>query len=227
MLGRSLDANRKTPMLVPDGAGGAVEVEQLVHLNQVIDHPRMQIGDFTYYHHFGKLDDYAGQIAPYLFPLSPETVRIGKFCQLAHGVRFITSSANHQMHAVSTYPFDNFMMDASTPPEEMASLFSIQGGKGDSIVGNDVWIGFEAVVMPGVTIGDGAIVGARSVVTHDVAPYSVVAGSPARLIRHRFDETTKRALVDLAWWNWDVDKIEANLDAIRGSEVDGLLSLSN
>lgn len=227
MPSRSLDARRKTPMLVPNGAGGAVEVEQLVHLKQVIDHPRIEVGDFTYYHHFSPVDDYALQIAPYLFPLSPERLRIGKFCQLAHGVRFITSSANHEMQGLSTYPFANFMMDASTSPEELASLFSGQAGKGDSVVENDVWIGFDAVVMPGVTIGDGAIVGAKSVVTHDVAPYSVVAGNPAKLIRHRFDQPTTRALIDLGWWNWDIDKIEANIDSLRGSDIERLRSITN
>lgn len=214
-----MDATKKFPMAVPDGQGGMLEIRQMVHLNQVIDHPQIEVGDFSYYHNFSEVEDYAGLIAPYLFPMSPEKLRIGKFCQLAHGVRFVTSSANHDMSGFSTYPFANFMLDADTSPEALAAIFQPTTSKGDTCIGNDVWIGYDAVVMPGVTVGDGAIIGARSVVVHDVAPYTVVGGNPAQQLKSRFDPATTEALLDIKWWDWPIEKIQANLAAIRSSDI--------
>ncbi|MCC9642442.1 CatB-related O-acetyltransferase [Rhodopirellula sp. JC740] len=205
-------------MVLADGT----EIRSVVQLNQVIDHPRMEIGDFTYFGHLEELDDYAGFLAPFLFPLSPERLVIGKFCQIAHGVRLITSSANHNMSGFSTYPFNNFTMHERTTPEDIQAMFDIPGRKGDTVIGNDVWIGMEAVVMPGVTIGDGAIIGARSVVAKDVAPYTIVAGNPAQCVKRRFDEETIQVLLEICWWNWPVERIEANVDAIVGCDLDAL-----
>ncbi|MCC9654514.1 CatB-related O-acetyltransferase [Rhodopirellula halodulae] len=205
-------------MVLADGT----EIRSVVQLNQVIDHPRMEIGDFTYFGHLEELDDYAGFLAPFLFPLSLERLVIGKFCQIAHGVRLITSSANHNMSGFSTYPFNNFTMHERTSPEEIQAMFDIPGRKGDTVIGNDVWIGMEAVVMPGVTIGDGAIIGARSVVAKDVAPYTIVAGNPAQCVKRRFDEETIQVLLEICWWNWPVERIEANVDAIVGCDLDAL-----
>lgn len=217
-----LDPGKTYPMVMPDGT----PVRTVVHLATVIDHPRMAIGDFTYFGHFAVLEDYAAFLAPYLFPLSPEKLVIGRFCQIAHGARFITSSANHDMSGFSTYPFNIFTMNESTTIEEMRAMFEVPGRKGDTVVGNDVWIGTEALVMPGVTIGDGAIIGARSVVTRDVAPYTVVAGNPARLVRTRFDAASVRALQQIAWWDWPVDVIEANVGAITGADLDALAAVA-
>ena len=164
-----LDPQKKYPMVMPDGT----EIKTVVHLNQVINHPRIEIGDFSYFGHFEVLPDYASFLAPYLFPLSPEKLIIGKFCQIAHGVRIVTSSANHNMKGFSTFPFNNFMMTPQTTTEEIEAMFQVPGKKGDTIIGNDVWIGMEAIIMPGVTIGDGAIIGARSVVVKDVEPYAI------------------------------------------------------
>lgn len=213
-----LDPTKKHPMVMPDGA----VIKTVVHLNRVIDHPRIEIGDFTYSGQLTELDDYAGVLAPFLFPLSPERLLIGRFCQIAHGVRFITSSANHDMRGFSTYPFGNFTMDGDTTPAEVQALFDAAGGKGDTVIGNDVWIGMEAIVMPGVTVGDGAIIGARAVVASDVPPYTVVAGNPARPVKRRFDEPTTRALLAVRWWDWPVEKIEASIDAITGADIDAL-----
>ncbi len=218
-----LDAAKKHPMVMPDGT----VIEQVVHLKAVIDHPRIVAGDHSYYHDFQLRDDYAAVIAPYLFPLSPEKLVIGRFAQIAHGVRFITSSANHDMSGFSTYPFGNFMMTEEMTEAEVKDLFAVTANKGDTVVGNDVWIGMEAVVMPGVTIGDGAIVAARSVVVNDVAPYTIVGGNPAKPLKARFPDAVIAALLDIQWWHWPIAVIEENLDVITGSDVDALRSLAS
>ncbi|XAT99305.1 CatB-related O-acetyltransferase [Sulfurimonas sp. HSL1-2] len=213
-----LDPSKKHPMVMPDGTA----VEQVVHLRAVIDHPRIEVGEFSYYHNFEKLENYAGYLAPYLFPLSLDRLIIGKFVQIAHGVRFITSSANHAMGGFSTYPFDNFTMNAETTGAEIAAMFEKSGNRGDTVVGNDVWIGLGATIMPGVTIGDGAIIGSHAVVAGDVAPYTVVAGNPARPVRKRFDEEVIESLLAIRWWEWPTEKIEKNIDVITGGDIDAL-----
>lgn len=213
-----LDPAKTHPMTLPDGT----VVEQTVHLRQVIDHPRIEVGEFSYCHNFEKLPDYAAYLAPYLFPLSPEKLVIGKFCQFAHGVRFITSSANHDMSGFSTYPFATFMMTPEMTRDDILALFDIPGRKGDTVIGNDVWMGMDCLVMPGVTVGDGVICAARSVIARDVPPYTIVAGNPARPVRRRFDEATIAALLDIRWWDWPADVIEANHRAITGGDLDAL-----
>lgn len=210
-----LDPSKKHPMTMPDGT----VIKTVVHLNQVINHPRIDVGDFSYFGHLEILDDYASFLAPFLFPLSPERLVIGKFCQIAHGVRIITSSANHSMNGFSTFPFAIFTMTPDTSVDDIKALFDIPGHKGDTIIGNDVWIGTEALIMPGVTIGDGAIVGARSVVVKDIPPYTIAGGNPAKPLRKRFDEETIEALQTIKWWDWTVEKIEANIDAITGADI--------
>ena len=217
-----LDPTRKYPMVMPDGR----EIKTVVHLNQVIDHPRMEIGDFSYFGHFEVLQDYAGYLAPYLFPLSPEKLVMGKYCQIAHGVRFITSSANHFMGGFSTYPFNNFRMTPQTTMEEIQAMFQVSERKGDTIIGNDVWIGMEAVVMPGVKIGDGAIIGARSVVVKDVEPYTIVGGNPAKPLKKRFNDGTIKTLLDIQWWNWSVEKVESNLETILSMDIEKLRDIA-
>ncbi len=216
-----LDPQKKYPMVMPDGT----EIKTVVHLNQVINHPRIEIGDFSYFGHFEVLQDYASFLAPYLFPLSPEKLIIGKFCQIAHGVRIVTSSANHNMKGFSTFPFNNFMMTPQTTTEEIEAMFQVPGKKGDTIIGNDVWIGMEAIIMPGVTIGDGAIIGARSVVVKDVEPYAIVGGNPAKEIKKRFSDDTIKTLLELKWWNWEVENIEQNLDPILNVDMEKLQNL--
>ncbi|MEW5421676.1 CatB-related O-acetyltransferase [Amorphus sp. 3PC139-8] len=205
-------------MVMPDG----MVVEQTVHLKAVIDHPRITVGDFSYYHNFAVLPDYAAYMAPYLFPLSPEKLVIGKFCQFAHGVRFITSSANHDMSGFSTYPFATFMLTPDMSRDDILALFDIPGRKGDTVIGNDVWMGVDCLVMPGVTIGDGVICAARSVITRDVPPYTIVAGNPAEAVRRRFDEPTIAALQEIRWWDWPAEVIEANHRIISGGDIDAL-----
>lgn len=187
-----------------------------VFLNNVIKHPRIVIGDYTYYNDFGNPKDYARTIAPYLHPASKEMLVIGKYVQMAHGVKFITSSANHQMSGFSTFPFAIFggqWAEAYNPDFPY---------KGDTVVGHDVWLGHDAMIMPGIDIGTGAIVGAKSVVTKDVPAYSIVAGNPAKIIRMRFEKNIINDLLRIAWWDWPADKVTRNIEAIAGADIEAL-----
>lgn len=215
-----LNPTNKYPMVLPNGT----EIKTVVHLNQLINHPRIEIGDFSYFNHFGYWKIMA-LFWLHLFPLSPEVLVVRKSYQIAHGVQIITSSANHNMNGFSTFSFNNFMMTPETTPDEIEAMFKFPGKKGDTIIGNDVWIGMEAIVMPGVTIGDGAIIGARSVVVKDVEPYTIIEGNPAKAIKKRFPEKDIKTLLELKWRNWEVGKIEPNLDAIQNSDIDKLLQL--
>lgn len=212
MSRRLLDAAARHPITLPDGSPHV----GTVHLARVVSHPNIEIGDFTYYSGFETHADYGAQIAPYLYPGAPERLLIGRFCQIAHGARFVTSSANHLMTGFSTYPF------AVLDPETMGAYAPQAQAYGDTIVGNDVWMGFESVVMPGVTVGNGAIVGARAVVTRDVPDYAIVAGNPARVVRMRFAPEVVARLLAVAWWNWDPEAIERNVAAIAGADIDRL-----
>ena len=208
---------------MPDGTPIATGV----HLNTVIDHPRIEIGDYSYYHNFSVQEDYAAAIAPYLSSLNPDKLIIGKFVQIAHGARFISSTANHDMSGFSTYPFKLVMMTAETTEADIRERLQPMAKKGDTIVGNDVWIGMDAVVMPGITVGHGAVIGTRAVVARDVAPYEIVVGNPARSVKRRFSDDIIAALLDIKWWNWPVETIEENLDAITGSDIDALRELQD
>lgn len=215
-----LDSSKKYPMTLPDGT----VIKQTVHLKEVINHPKIHVGEFSYYHNFEILEDYASYLAPYLFHLSKDSLIIGKFVQIAHGVRFITSSANHKMSGFSTYPFNTFMMTPQTTSEYITAMFEDAQNRGDTVVGNDVWIGMNAMIMPGVKIGDGAIIGANSVVTKNIEPYTIVAGNPAKQVKKRFDEHTIKTLLDIKWWDWDIQKIEDNIQAITGGDLDALVA---
>jgi len=216
-----LNRDKKYPMFMPDGTN----IKQTIYLKEVIDHPRIVVGEYSYYHNFEIVEDYAGLLAPYLFPLSLDKLIIGKFVQIAHGVRFISSSANHKMSGFSTYPFMNFMMTSDTKSEDITAMFKQAKNRGDTVVGNDVWIGLEATIMAGVKIGDGAIIGAKSVVTKDVPPYTIVGGNPAKVIKKRFDLETTQQLLKIQWWNWSIEKIEANYNIITGDNLEELMAL--
>jgi len=182
----------------------------------VIDHPNIAIGDFSYYLGFETPADYAATIAPYLYPGAPEHLTIGKFCQIAHGVRIITSSANHAMDGFSTYPFAVFN------PELIGGYAASIGNRCDTVIGNDVWLGFESVVMPGVQIGNGAIIVARTVVSSNVPDYAIIAGNPGRVLRHRFPADVVKRLLELCWWSWDAERIGRHVEAITGGDIDAL-----
>ncbi|MBX3578329.1 MAG: CatB-related O-acetyltransferase [Rhizobiaceae bacterium] len=192
---------------------------RVVFLKPLIDAPNIEIGDFTYYDSPEGPEDFARNCVLHHYPFIGDRLIIGRFCALAEGCRFIMNGANHTMSGFSTYPFNIFA-------QGWEKGFDVksweQENRGDTVVGNDVWIGMEAVIMPGVSIGSGAIVAARSVVTHDVPPYAIVAGNGAKVVKTRFDEQTVRRLLAVAWWDWPQDKISRNLDAIRGADLAAL-----
>lgn len=207
--------NLKHPLIFPDGSHDLATV----FLCNVIDHPNIEIGTFTYYNDRRLPEDFASTIAPYLFEGSPEKLIIGKFCQIAEGVQFITSSANHPMEWISTYPFGIF------DPARFATYRDSLPTGSDTIVGNDCWFGREARIMPGATIGNGVIVGAGAVVAGIVPDYAVVAGNPARVKRMRFANDLIDRLNALAWWNWPVPQISDAIGAIESMDIDVLEQL--
>jgi virginiamycin A acetyltransferase len=197
------------PMRFPDGTANPA----MVHLARVIDHPNFLVGDFTYANDFDPPADWAARLAPYLYAGAPERLVIGRFCQIAHGVRFVTASANHDMTGLSTYPFAVFA------PESLAAAMAAPAALPDTVVGNDVWIGHGALILPGVRIGNGAIVGAGAVVARDVPAFHVVAGNPARVIRPRFPPEVIARLEALAWWDWPPGRIEAAGAALMAGDL--------
>lgn len=190
--------------------------EGTVFLSAAVDHPRMTVGAYTYASAFEPPTDWAARLAPYLFEFSPERLDIGKFCQIADGVCFITASANHRYDGISSFPFAIFGTgDRSGRP-------SMPDAGPDTRIGNDVWLGKGATVMPGAQIGDGVIVGAGAVVSGTIPGYVIVAGNPARVIRHRFDRTQAARLVKLAWWDWPIATILAHEALISNGDVAAL-----
>lgn len=207
-----LDANVRHPLILPNGE----TYTNTVWLARVIDHPNITVGDYTYYNDFEPVADYAARIAPNLHPGAPERLTIGRFCQFAHGTRFITASADHPKRWFTTYPFAVFNHD-------VMDLFAAEFSKGnDTVVGHDVWIGTDAMILPGVTLGNGVIVGARAVVSRDVPSWSVVAGNPARVVRRRFPDTVCDLLDRLAWWDLPLDEIEDILPVLASADVAAL-----
>jgi len=211
-----LDPNKTYPVTLPDGT----EHRLTVYLSNILTHPRIEVGICSYHASFHEIEDYAHALAPYLFPFSPDKLIIGKFCQIAHGVKFITSSANHAYQDGSTYPFDIF--DPDLLPEYATSIPS----KGDLVIGHDVWIGMNALIMPGVTIGDGAIIGTGAIVTHDVPAYSIWAGNPARQVKYRFDPDVIAQLLSCQWWHWPIELICQHYQAIKDHDLDQLMSVA-
>lgn len=190
---------------------------QVCFIKNTVNNPNILIGDYTYYDDPEDSENFERNVL-YHFPFVGDKLIIGKFCAIARGVKFIMNGANHRMSGFSTYPFDIF----GHGWERVAPTDSELPYKGDTVIGNDVWIGYEAVILPGVKIGDGAIIAAKSVVTRDVKPYSIVGGNPAQSFRQRFGDDVVQALLEIAWWNWDIEKITRNLDVIVKADLDAL-----
>jgi virginiamycin A acetyltransferase len=184
--------------------------DRLCFLKNVVNHPQITIGDYTYYDDFSSVENFQKNVK-YLFDFSQDRLSIGRFCMLASGVEFIMNGANHLSGSVSAYPFAIFGGDWSSAMDGKS-----YPTKGDTVIGNDVWIGYRAAILPGVTIGDGAIIGSYAVVTRDVSPYAIVGGNPAKLIRKRFDDTVINRLLEIAWWNWPVEKITQYVSLLTG-----------
>jgi virginiamycin A acetyltransferase len=193
---------------------------QICYLRNVVDDPQIEIGDYTYYDDPDGAQHFAQRNVLYLFPFIGDRLVIGRYGAIARGVRFLMNGANHRLSGFSTYPFNLFADEWArvTPlPEELPL-------KGDTVVGHDVWLGYEALVLPCVRIGHGAIVGARAVVGSDVPPFAIVGGNPARVLRMRYDDATIARLLAVAWWDWDAARVTRHLEKIVGSDLDALES---
>lgn len=194
---------------------------QTVYLKSVITKPTIEVGDFTIYNEF--VNDPRGfekNNVLYHYPINHDRLIIGKFCSIACGAKFIFNCANHTLKSLSTYTFPLFFEEWDLPKTEVATAWD---NKGDIVIGNDVWIGYDAVIMAGVHIGDGAIIGTRAVVTKDVEPYSIVGGVPAKEIRKRFTPDVVAKLLELEWWNWPIEKIQNHIPAIQNGDIEELL----
>ena len=193
---------------------------ETVYLQNVVNDANIEVGDYTMYNDYVRDPrDFQKNNVLYNYPVTGDKLKIGKFCSIACGAKFIFTSANHKMASLSTYPFPIFFAEWGLDAKNIRDAWD---NKGDIVVGSDVWIGYEAVILSGVHIGDGAIIGARAVVTKDVAPYTIVGGVPAKPIRRRFDDETIEKLESLRWWDWDVEKIRACIPAIQSGDIAAL-----
>ena len=184
---------------------------QTIYLNMVIKNPAIIVGDYTIYNDF--VNDpvlFEKNNVLYHYPINKDRLIIGKFCSIACGAKFLFNSANHTLNSLSNYTFPIFFEEWNLD-------------KGDIVIGNDVWIGYEAVIMAGVHIGNGAVIASRAVVTKDVPPYTIVGGTPAREIRKRFDEQTIARLQELQWWDWSFEKISECIPYITGGKIEELM----
>ncbi len=194
--------------------------KETIYLKHVITNPNITVGDFTMYNDF--VNDptlFENNNVLYHYPINHDKLQIGKFCSIACGAKFLFNSANHTLSSLSTYPFPLFFEEWGLEKKDVTNAWD---NKGDIVIGNDVWIGYEAVVLAGVTIGDGAIIGTRAVVTKNVPPYTIVGGVPAKPIKKRFSEETISALLEIQWWNWSKERIARNIGAIQCGNIEQL-----
>ena len=191
--------------------------KETVYLKSVVTDPSITVGDFTMYNDFvNDPREFEKNNVLYHYPINHDKLKIGKFCSIACGAKFLFNSANHTVKSLSTYPFPIFFEEWGLDVKDITSAWD---NKGDIVIGNDVWIGYEAVIMSGVTIGDGAIIGTRAVVTKDVPPYTIVGGVPAKQIRKRFPEKTISELLKLKCWDWTFKKISQNMEFIKNGDL--------
>ncbi|MFT4269924.1 MAG: Vat family streptogramin A O-acetyltransferase [Pantoea sp.] len=188
---------------------------QVCFIKNTMNNPNIIIGDYTYYDDPEDSENFERNVL-YHFPFIGDKLIIGKFCAIAKGVQFIMNGANHKLSGFSTFPFYIFGNGWEKSMPKAGDL----PYKGDTVIGNDVWIGYQALIMPGVKIGNGAIISSRSVVTSDVPAYAIVGGNPAKVIKQRFSDETIAALQKLAWWDWPVEKITENLHTIMSHNIE-------
>jgi len=193
--------------------------DRLCFLKNIITNPNIIVGDYTYYDDFKDVHQFEDNVK-YLFDFSGDQLIIGKFCMIASDVSFIMNGGNHASAGISAYPFAIFGGDWAGAMEGKS-----YPSKGNTVIGNDVWIGYRATIMPGVSIGDGAIIGTQAVVTKDVAPYTIVGGNPAKEIQKRFSDDIINRLLELAWWDWDIEKITKHVSLLISGDVDSLENL--
>ncbi|RYX82917.1 Vat family streptogramin A O-acetyltransferase [bacterium] len=190
---------------------------QVCFIKNTVQNPNIIVGDYTYYDDPDDSENFERNVL-YHFPFIGDKLIIGKFCALARGVKFIMNGANHKLSGISTYPFQIFGNGWEKVMPDLSDL----PYKGDTVIGNDVWIGFDALIMPGVKIGDGAIVSSRSVVVSDVPAYTIVGGNPAKPIRQRFEPGVIETLQSIAWWDWRIEKITRHLPIIVSGDIEAL-----
>lgn len=193
--------------------------ERLCFLKNIITNPNIEVGDYTYYDDFESVYNFKKNVK-YHFDFVGDKLIIGKFCMIASGVTFIMNGANHLTESISSYPFAIFGNDWQNAMDKKQ-----YPNKGNTVVGNDVWLGYNAVIMPGVNIGDGAIIAANATVAQNVEPYTIVGGNPAKPIRKRFSQQHIEALMKLQWWHWPVEKITKYVNVLTGNNIDELLAL--
>lgn len=194
-------------------------VRSLCFLKNIVTHPNIIVGDYTYYDDLQNPLSFESNVL-YHFDFIGDQLIIGKFCAIASGVTFMMNGANHNIEAFSTFPFGAFGQGWEKGWEGLRGE-----SKGDTLIGNDVWMGYRATIMPGVCIGDGAIIAANAVVTKNVEPYTIVGGNPATVIRKRFNEEVVRLLLQLTWWNWNIEKITASISVLCSNDVEQLKRL--
>lgn len=191
---------------------------QTVYLKNVITKPNIEVDNYTIYNDF--INDptkFEQNNVLYQYAINHDRLIIGKFCSIACGAKFLFNSANHTMTSLSTYPFSLFFEEWKLEKENVIEAWD---NKGDIIIGNDVWIGYNSIILAGVIIGDGAIIGTNAVVTKDVPPYTIVGGVPARFIRKRFNDETIDTLLKIKWWNWSEEKISQNIKIIKSGYIE-------
>ena len=194
--------------------------KETVYLKNVVSGANIEIGDYTIYNDFvHDPRDFERSNVLYHYPVNGDRLKIGKFCSIACGAKFLFTSGNHSLRSLSTYTFPIFFEEWGLDAKDICSAWD---NKGDIVIGNDVWIGYEALILSGVTVGDGAIIGSRAVVTKDVPPYTIVGGVPAKSIRRRFDGAVTERLEKLRWWDWDIETIRRSIPAIQSGNIAAL-----
>lgn len=196
----------------PDTLFPLAHHDKLCFLKNLIDEPNIEIGDYTYYDDLEDVNNFKKNVK-YHFDFTGDKLIIGKFCMIASGVSFIMNGANHLTNAISAYPFSIFGNEWEKAME--GREYPV---KGDTLIGNDVWIGHNATIMAGVHIGDGAVIATNATVVKDVEPYSIVGGNPAKLIKKRFPEEQIEQLLELKWWDWEIEKITENIHLLTGAD---------
>ncbi|MEL4897547.1 CatB-related O-acetyltransferase [Crocosphaera sp. Alani8] len=193
--------------------------QHLCFLKNIISNPNIIVGDFTYYDDLENPHDFEKNVL-YHFDFIGDKLIIGKFCSIASGVKFIMNGANHPLNYFTNYPFAIF-------GNGWENTMSVEGtSKGNTTIGNDVWLGYNAVIMPGINIGDGAIIATNAVVTKNVEPYTIVGGNPAKIIRKRFSDEAISLLLKLQWWNWTIEKITENIPNLCSNNLENLKKLT-
>jgi len=204
----------------PDNPHPMKGFDQVCYIKNVVRNPNIIIGDYTYYDDPVDSRNFERNVL-YHYPFMGDKLIIGKFCAIARDVKFIMNGANHKMDAFTTYPFSIF----SNGWEKVMPSMDELPYKGDTVIQNDVWIGYDATIMPGIQIGNGSIIASKSVVVRDVEPYSIVGGNPAKLIRKRFPDEVIDLLQGLRWWDWPIEKITDHLPILTSNDLTQLKGL--